>query len=53
MNGNVLERKDHTSVFCHKRLHHRHVSSGKKKIAKIFFSFVLMILGLWLMMIPI
>jgi len=49
MNGNVLERKDQTSIFCQPSLHHQYVLSIKIKDAKIIFSFVLIVLGVWLM----
>jgi len=49
MNGNVLERKDQTSIFCQHSLHHQYVLSIKIKVAKIIFSFVLIVLGIWLM----
>jgi hypothetical protein len=49
MNGNVLERKDHTSVFCPQSLHYQYVLSIKIKVAKVIFSFVLIVLGIWLM----
>ena len=49
MNGNVLERKDQTSIFCQPSLHHQYVLSIKIKVAKIIFSFVLIVLGVWLM----
>ena len=49
MNGNVLERKDQTSIFCQHSLHYQYFLSIKIKVAKIIFSFVLIMLGIWLM----
>jgi hypothetical protein len=49
MNGKVLERKDQTSIFCHQSPHYQYVLSIKMKVAKIIFSFVLIVLGIWIM----
>ena len=49
MASNVLERKDQTSIFCQQSLHYQYGLSIKIKVAKVIFSFVLIVLGIWLM----
>jgi len=49
MMGNILERKDQTSIFCPQSLHYQHILSIKVKVAKMLFAFSLIILGIWIM----
>ncbi len=48
MMGNILERKDQTSIFCPQSLHYQYVLSVKVKVAKIVFASALIVCGVWI-----
>ena len=46
MIGSILERKDHTSIFCPQSLNYQYILNIKVKIAKIFLASSLIIFGI-------
>ncbi|UCF12171.1 MAG: hypothetical protein JSW06_09025 [Thermoplasmatales archaeon] len=47
--GNILTRKDKTSIFCPQILPSRHGFSKKTRFAKVIIAFSLIMLGTWIM----
>jgi len=47
--GNILKRKDKTSIFCPQLLAPRRVSSKKMRFAEVMIAFSLIVLGTWIM----
>jgi hypothetical protein len=47
--GNILKRKDKTSIFCPQLLPPRHGSSKKTRFAEVIIAFSLIVLGTWIM----
>jgi len=45
---NILERKDHTSIFCPQSLQNQYVLSIKLKVAKIMFASILIVSGIFI-----
>jgi hypothetical protein len=46
--GNILKRKDNTSIFCSQLHAHSKISSKKIKFTGIIIAFSLMALGTWI-----
>ena len=53
MIGNILERKDQTSIFCPQSLNYQYVLSIKVKVAKIIFASALIVCGVWIIILTI
>ncbi len=51
--GNILKRKDKTSIFCPQLLSPRHVSRKKMRATELIIAFTLMVVGVWIMMLAI
>ncbi|MFO7678063.1 MAG: hypothetical protein R6V50_06770 [Thermoplasmatota archaeon] len=55
MNGDVFQRKDKTSTYCPKTINTKHKGNKvqiKKKFFTLCFACILIIVGLWLMSLP-
>jgi hypothetical protein len=46
--GNILKRKDKTSIFCRQSLGSRRISELKVKFAELIIAFALIVLGTWI-----
>jgi len=50
MIGNIIERKDKTSIFCPRSFHGQYISNLKVKATKGFLASMLIIIGILIMM---
>ena len=51
--GDILKRKDNTSIFCPQLLSRHHVTSKKMRVTEFIIAFTLMVVGVWIMILAI